>query len=199
MNFEHAQSLLKIAFEGYDGDKVDIIRVLNEMLVKSQQTCEDVVHVADNDSEPVIVKGNKREMKDSIKTPTKFGVGSEKCSKKKNPKPIVIYNKIKNRGVRNDCCMGIKWEFEGKKTYTPRTLSQCRNEPTDTGLCQKCEKKNTKNGGWLRNGRLEMGMSGDEVLQKGFFGESANSFTPHHQKWCKDFSNEEISIKINYI
>ena len=66
MNFEHAQSLLKIAFEGYDGDKVDLIRALNEMLVKSQQTCEDVVHVADNDSEQLFDKDGGRSVEELI-------------------------------------------------------------------------------------------------------------------------------------
>jgi len=49
MNFEHAQSLLKIAFEGYDGDKVDLIRAMNELLVKSQQPTHTSEQVDDSD------------------------------------------------------------------------------------------------------------------------------------------------------
>ena len=49
MNFEHAQSLLKIAFEGYDGDKVDLIRTMNELLVKSQQPTHTSEQVDDSD------------------------------------------------------------------------------------------------------------------------------------------------------
>ena len=118
---------------------------------------------------------------------------------KKEPKHIEIRNKIKNRGFKEDCCQAVVWKFEGRGTYTPRTISQCRKEPTDTGLCKGCQKSWDKNGGFLRNGRLKSGMTGDEVIEEGFFGESAHSFAAGHQKWCADFTNPKIVKDIKYL
>ena len=139
MNFEHAQSLLKIAFEGYDGDKVDLIRALNEMLVKSQQTCEDVVHVADNDSEPVVVKDNKREIKITKKKPKKI--------------PTTIVNEIEKHGFRDGKCEACVWTNPSKDNWKTITHKQCDNDSISEGLCEKHKKQWVKLDGGLRCGR----------------------------------------------
>lgn len=119
-------------------------------------------------------------------TPSKTA-GSKKSAgkgKKKSVRCITIVDKLGGKKV--DClCKCLAWKnSDGEKT---RTVSQCRGEPGEEGLCTKHQKEWDKNGGFCRAGVIDDLV--DFKITPEIFGdeERYSLFGPGHKKWVEDY------------